>query len=164
MKNISMIAAIGKNGELGKDNALLWKIKEDMHFYRTMTLGKNIIMGRKTLESMPVKALKGRHPIILTTRKLENYIDIDTYHSIEELLNHIASSPQEYVVVGGATIYESFMPYAQTMYLTEIDGEKYADAFFPYINYDEWDITQIASYPENDPPYIRSKYVRKKEL
>ena len=66
MKSLSLIAAIGYNNELGIDNHLLWKIPEDLSFYKRMTMGKNIIMGRKTFESMPPKAFIGRKPIILT--------------------------------------------------------------------------------------------------
>ena len=63
MKNLSMIAAVGSNGELGFNNQLIWKIKEDLKFYRDTTMGKNIIMGRNTFESMPLKAFEGRNPI-----------------------------------------------------------------------------------------------------
>ena len=86
MKNISMIAAVGKNLEIGKNNQLIWHIKEDMKFFREQTMGKPIIMGRKTLESLS-KLLPGRKHIVLTRQNLELDPQIMVVHSKEELLN-----------------------------------------------------------------------------
>ena len=169
MENLSIVAAIGKNNELGLDNRLIWKIYEDLVFYRKITLHKNIIMGRKTFESMPYKALEDRTPIVLSSRNLDSYYDITSYNDIIELLKYVEANPNEdFVVVGGAQIYEDMMPFADTMYLTEIDDYADADTFLPYINIDDWDVEQIYSCDERDyadknkVPYVRNKYVRKR--
>ena len=162
MNNLSLIAAIGESGELGYNNSLIWKIREDLQFYKEMTMGKNIIMGRKTLESMPLKALIGRHPIVLTKQPLENCTNVDVFHDLETLLEYISETNKEFMVVGGATIYEQLLPYVQIMYLTEIKREAYADTFFPYIDPEEWNITEIENFLDNDVPYVRNRYVRKR--
>ncbi len=162
MKNLSLIAAIGQDGELGYNNSLIWKIKEDLDFYKNMTMGKNIIMGRNTLESMPLKALSGRKPIVLTHSNLEYHSNIDVFHDLNSLLEHIYESDKEFMVVGGSSIYKQLLPYTDTMYLTEIKRDSYADSFFPYFNTDDWDIFEIGDYLDNNIPYVRNRYVRKR--
>jgi len=171
MENLSLVAAIGKNNELGIDNHLIWKIYEDLMFYRKLTLHKNIIMGRKTFESMPYKALEQRNPIVLSTRILDSHYDISSYNDIIELLKYVeANSTEQFIVVGGAQIYEDMIPFVESMYLTEIEDYANADTFFPNINIDEWDVEQIYSNNErnytmqNQVPYTRNKYVRKKVI
>ena len=92
MKNLALIAAVGYNNELGLDNRLLWHIPEDLTFYKKMTMGKNIIMGRNTFESMPVNALKGRNPIVLSSKDIDRYADVICYNNIENLLRMIENS------------------------------------------------------------------------
>lgn len=162
MKNLSLIAAIGEGGELGYNNNLIWKIREDLQFYKEMTMGKNIIMGRKTLESMPLQALEGRHPIVLTSKPLETCTNLEVFHDLDSLLDYVNDTNKEFMVVGGANVYEELLPYVQVMYLTEIKREAYADTFFPYFNEDDWNIIEIGDFLDNDIPYIRNKYVRKR--
>lgn len=169
MENLSLIAAIGKNNELGIDNHLIWKISEDLKFYRSLTLHHNIIMGRKTFESMPYKALEHRTPFVLSRRKLDAYCDINAYDDIIELLKFVEATPhEEFIVVGGAQVYEDMMPFVDTMYLTEIDDYSDADTFFPNIDIEDWDIETIYRSDEinysnkNIVPYTRNKYVRKR--
>ena len=163
MKNLSLIAAIGKNNELGLDNQLIWHIKEDLSFYRKMTRGKNIIMGRKTFESMPVGALNKRNPFVLScTTELDKFCDVNYYKNIEELLNYIENSKEEFVVVGGAVIYKEFMPYVDTMYLTHILEYAEADTYFPTFDIKDWNIELMNNYCKEEIPYIRKKYMRKR--
>ena len=164
MENLSLIAAIGEDGELGYNNSLIWRIKEDLQFYRQMTMGKNIIMGRNTLESMPLKALEGRKPIVLSSKGLEKYTDALIFHNLESLLNYVKHTSEEFMVVGGSKVYEQLLPYVQIMYLTEIKKEAYADTFFPYFNKDDWDVTEIGNFLDNNVPYIRNKYVRNRSM
>ena len=169
MENLSLIAAIGRNNELGRDNKLIWIIKEDLAFYRKYTIHENIIMGRKTLESMPSKALEERNVFVLSSQKLDAYYDVNSHTDIEELLKYIEINPDKhFIVVGGAQIYREFMPYVDTMYLTEIDEYAAADTFFPEIDMDDWDIETIYYNNERDYldrnqiPYVRNRYVRKR--
>lgn len=162
MDNLSLIAAIGKNNELGLDNKLLWHISEDLKFYKNITMNHNIIMGRKTLESMPPSALKGRNPIVLTSHDLSLLCDVLTFSNINDLLDYIDKTNEEFIVVGGASIYREFLPYVDVMYLTEVLEEYEADSYFPAIKKEEWDIEMLDDYSNEEIPYIRNKYVRRK--
>ena len=168
MENLSLVAAIGKNNELGLNNHLIWKIKEDLKFYRNLTMYQNIIMGRKTFEGMPVEALKGRNPFVLSSKELDRQYDINSFTSIESLLKYIEITNQNFIVVGGSVIYKEFLPYVDTMYLTEIDDYAEADAFFPDINVEEWQIENMYRHDidytqSNDIGYVRNKYVRRRK-
>jgi len=162
MKNLSLIAAIGKNNELGLDNHLLWHIPEDLAFYKEMTWGKNVVVGRNTLFSMPSKAFENRAAFVLSPDDLDVNFDVNSFNSIDSLLAYIKDSKDEFMVIGGASIYKQFLPYVDTMYLTEVDEYFNADTFFPVFDLDEWDITQLGEYSYNDLKYYRNKYVRKK--
>lgn len=162
MKNLSLIAALGYKNEIGLDNKLLWHIPEDLFFYKKMTMNKNIIMGRNTFESMPVNALKGRNPILLSSKQLDRYCDVNCYSNIDDLLNYIKKSNQDFMVVGGAKVYEEFLPYVDTMYLTEIYKEYPADTYFPSFDYRLWESIKIADHMDEEIPYERNIYVRKK--
>lgn len=166
MENLSLVAAIGKNRELGLDNHLIWKIKEDLLFYKQITMHQNIIMGRKTLESMPASALKGRNVFVLSKHPLEQHYDINSFTRLESLLQYIEITNQNFIVVGGAQIYKIFLEHVDTIYLTEIDDTALADTFFPRINKKEWDIETIYRHnnkiTENDVRYIRNRYVRRR--
>ena len=169
MENLSLIAAIGKNNELGIDNHLIWKIKEDLKFYRNYTLYKNIIMGRKTFESMPETALQKRNIFVLTSSSIDKYCDVSCYKSIESLLDYIKEIGENFIIVGGAQIYSVFLPYVDTMYLTEIDEYANADTFFPEIDIQDWNIETIYRHNDTDYlddnyiPYVRNRYVRRRK-
>ena len=134
MKNLSLIAAIGKNRELGKDNDLIWHLKEDMKFFRKMTNNKTIIMGRKCFESLP-GLLPNREHIILTNNKDYKVDNAIVMNNVDDVLNYVKNTDEECFIIGGAKIYELFLPYCDNLYLTEIDDEKDADIYFPEIAY-----------------------------
>ena len=168
MNNLCLVAAIGKSYELGIDNHLIWKIKEDLSFYRKLTYGQNIIMGRKTFESMPPSALEGRNIFVLSSKQLDKYYEVNSFSNIESLVNYVReNNHQNFIVVGGAQIYEAFLPYVDIMYLTEIDVNAEADTFFPYFDESEFDVNTIycneADYiDDNSIPYVRNEYIRKR--
>lgn len=165
MDNLSLISAIGENNELGYNNELLWRIKEDLQFYKKMTMGKYVICGRKTFESMPLKAFDGRYPIVISRSKLDNMYDVLSFDNINKVLEFIKlNSDKEFMVIGGASIYEEFLPYVDTMYLTEIALSKTADAYFPWFDKDMWNVYETDNYLEEEVPYVRNKYVRKKVM
>lgn len=164
MDNLSLIAAIGKNYELGLDNHLLWHIPEDLAFYKKTTWGKNIIMGKRTMDSMPAKAFENRNAFVLSDVPLDTALDVNSFDSIDTLLNYIKNSKEDFIVVGGASIYRQFLPYVKTMYLTEIDEFFNADTFFPDFNIDNYDVTLMGEYQDGNLKYVRNKYVRKKEI
>lgn len=158
--NLTLIAAIGKNNELGKDNTLIWRFKEDMRFFRENTMGKPIIMGRKTLESLP-KLLPGREHIVLTKSNLD-IEGIRVFHTKEALLDYVGLFDKEFMVIGGASVYEQFIENSSKMLLTEIDAEKKdADVYFPTIKENEWDRQVLSSVNENGIAYKHSLYTRR---
>lgn len=133
---VSLIAAIGKNRELGKGNQLLFKIPEDMKFFREKTNGHPIIMGRKTWESIG-RALPNRTNIVVS-RDANNIIDSnDQVLAASSIENAIARAKEveggeEIFVIGGAQIYQQAIQFADKIYVTLVDAEdKDADAYFP---------------------------------
>lgn len=144
---LSIIAAIGRNNELGKDNDLLWHLPQDMKFFRETTMGHKIVMGRKTFESLP-KLLPGRDHIVLTRQNLE-IPNVEVYHDTTEFLDAYKEIEEEIFNIGGASIYKELLEYADKLYLTEIDDEKEADVYFPEFNKDKYDREILASYNDD---------------
>lgn len=132
---VSLIAAIGKNRVIGKDNSLPWKLPEDMKRFKELTIGKPVIMGRKTFESIG-RPLPNRKNIILTRDKNYEAEGCKVVHSVEEALKF--ANANEVMVIGGAQIYKEFLPVANKMYLTLIDEDFEGDAYFPEYNIYEW--------------------------
>lgn len=126
---ISLIAAVGKNNELGKDNDLLWHIKDDLENFKNLTMGKYIVMGANTYYSLP-KKLKGRKYIVLS-KKIKVIEQGMVFSSFEDLLDFIKLQKEEVMIIGGGSIYSLFMPFCDKMYLTEIEDSKEADVYFP---------------------------------
>ena len=141
--SVSMIAAVGKNLELGKNNNLIWHFKDDMKFFKETTMGHTVVMGRKTFESLP-KALPGRKNIVISSNAKYQAQGATVVTSVEEALQ-IADN-EEIFVIGGGKIYAEFLPYADKLYLTEIDAEcEDADTYFPQFNKSEY-IKEIINY------------------
>ena len=130
---ISLIAAIGKNNELGKGNTLLWSLPADMaHFIKT-TFGHPVIMGRKTFESIG-RPLPKRRNIIITRDKSYAVEGAEVVHSLEETLGLFKDKDEEIFIIGGAEIYKQSIDLADRLYITHVaDTRKDADAFFPEI-------------------------------
>lgn len=159
MANIILIAAIGKNRELGKDNNLIWHIKEDLKFFKENTMGHIIVMGYNTYESLP-GLLPGRRHIILTHRDI-NIEGVKVFHSLNELLEYLKNIDEDIYIIGGATIYKQFMPYGNELLLTEIDAAcSSADVYFPKWNNEEF-TKEIISKIDSDIPYRHIRYRRK---
>ena len=162
MKNLTIIAAIGKNNELGLNNDLIWKFKEDMNFFKENTMGKSIVMGRKTLESLP-NILPGRKHLVISKKMDEDLNgEVKVFSSIENFIEYALSQDEEIMVIGGASIYKELLPYSDRMLLTEVDDEHLADAFFPEFNKDEWESTILSEQEEQGIKYKHLEYKRKK--
>lgn len=157
---ISIIAAIGKNNELGKDNNLIWHIKEDLANFKKLTMGKKIVMGANTYHSLP-KKLEGRTYIILS-KSLTNIEGATIFSDFNELLDYLKSLDEEIMVIGGASIYKLFLPYADKLYLTEIDADADADVYFPKFNKDDFNIVKIENRTDDNLKYKFIEYVREK--
>ncbi len=170
---ISIIAVIGENNELGKNNKLLWRLKTDLKHFQETTSGHPIIMGRKTFESLG-KALPNRRNIVITRDK--NYLrdNVDIVHSIEEAFQLLRTSPQpspykgegedEVFVIGGAEIYKQAFPFADKLYITHVEAtDKDADAFFPEIIpivFGETNRERYDADEKNEKPYSFVEYER----
>ena len=157
---ISIIAAIGKNNELGKDNNLIWHIKEDLANFKKLTMGKKIVMGANTYHSLP-KKLQGRTYIILS-KSLTNIEGATIFSDFNELLDYLKSLDEEIMVIGGASIYKLFLPYADKLYLTEIDADADADVYFPKFNKADFNIVKIENRTDDNLKYKFVEYVREK--
>ena len=156
---ISIIAAVGRNLELGRGNDLIWHFKEDMKFFKETTMGSSVIMGRKTFESLP-KALPGRKNIVITNNNSYSAEGAVTVHSVDEALE--SADSQEVFVIGGGKIYEQLLPVADKLYLTEIEAEcPDADTYFPSFNKEEYTREVIASYQADGISFSHICYTRK---
>ena len=155
---VTLIAAFVKNNELGKDNHLIWYIPKDLAFFKKITMGKIIVMGRKTFESLP-NLLPGRRHVVLSQTCTNFPKEVTFYHSLKELLE---KEKEELFVIGGAQIYKLFLDYTTKMYLTEIDGEaKDADAYFPKFDKTEWEKNVLCEHQE-PISYRHVEYVKKR--
>ena len=134
---ITIIAAIGKNGELGKDNDLIWHLPNDLKRFKKVTTGRHIIMGRKTFESLG-KPLPNRKTIIITRNQNYHVEGCIVVNSLEEALRAASPDPNPYIL-GGAEIYKQAMKIADYLDLTLVEATFDADAFFPKINANNWE-------------------------
>jgi dihydrofolate reductase len=140
--NISIIAAIGKNRELGFQNRLQWHIPADLKRLKNITTGHTVIMGRRTFESIGNRPLPNRQNIIITHQSDFQASNYRVAHSVSEVLQ-MTDTSEEVFIMGGARIYEQFLPYTQKMYLTRIHYNYIADTFFPEFNEDDWEIIEL---------------------
>lgn len=159
MTNIILIAAIGKNRELGKNNDLIWHLKEDLNFFKETTMNHIIVMGYNTFKSLP-KLLPGRKHIILTHQDI-NIDGVQVFHNMEELLTYLNSLDEDIYIIGGASIYEQFIPYANELLLTEIEEECFdADVYFPIWKEEDYTKEKIKDI-DGDISYSHIRYRRK---
>ena len=125
----SIIAAVGKNNELGKKADLIFHIKEDMQFFKETTTGHTVVMGFKTWESLP-KKLPNRKNIVVSFEEIEGPDECVT--DLVQFIKDNENTNEEIFVIGGGSIYAQFIDHAKRIYLTEINGEdSEADVFFP---------------------------------
>jgi len=138
---ISLIAAIGKNNELGKKNKLLWDLPADMKHFRDTTKGCTVIMGQKTFESIG-NPLPNRRNIVLTQDDSFQPQGVEIAHSLDELfklLEKTSDKDKEIFIIGGGQIYKLFIEKADKLYITHVNAEfPDADTFFPEIDKNKW--------------------------
>ena len=139
---LSIIVAVAKNNVIGKDNKLIWHLPEELKRFKKLTTGHTIIMGRKTFESLG-RVLPNRKHVILCN-DMEMNIDDENVEVLEDIsmLKEYVESEEENFVIGGATIYKLLIPYANKLYITEINENFDGDVYFPEINKDEWKIVK----------------------
>lgn len=156
---VSMIVAKGRNNEIGKDNDLLWHISADLKFFKATTMGKSIIMGRKTFQSLP-KALPGRKNIVISRNPDFEAPGAVVVTDAGKALSE--SETDEVFIIGGASIYKEFFPLADKLYITEVDFEdKSADVFFPEVDLSLWKREILGEGEEASISYRFTLYTRK---
>ncbi|MBM7647913.1 dihydrofolate reductase [Bacillus ectoiniformans] len=133
---ISFIWAMDKNGLIGKDNQLPWKLPEDLKFFKETTMGSPIVMGRKTFESIG-RPLPGRENIILTRDYSYEAQGCTVVHSLDELWKKAADS-DEFFITGGSEIFKKTLPFAERLYVTVIDEAFVGDTYFPPLDWNQW--------------------------
>ncbi|MCB0496411.1 MAG: dihydrofolate reductase [Cyclobacteriaceae bacterium] len=138
---IAMIAAVAENGVIGKDNDLVWSLPDDMKYFMNTTKGHYIILGRKNFESLPPKyrPLPNRTNVVVTHQKNLQLEGAHMVNTLEEAFEFCRNSDQGKVfVIGGGQIYKHSMPFADTLYITEIHQSFDGDTFFPEFDKNEW--------------------------
>lgn len=149
---ISLIAAMDKNRVVGKDNQLPWHLSQDLKHFKAVTMGKPVIMGRKTFESIG-RPLPGRRNVIVTRNGDFKVQEATVVHTLQQALAAVKGEI-EVMIIGGGEIFRQAMPFAQKMYLTLIDHVFEGDAFFPEWSAEEWEIVKQEKYrAEGSEPY-----------
>ena len=155
---IIIIAAIGRNNELGKQNDLIWHFKEDMQFFKTITTGHTVIMGRKTFESLP-KALPNRRNIVISTNKDYIAAGAEVVTSVEDAVK--AAGGDEVFVIGGGKVYAEMLPLCSKLYLTEIDAVcPEADSYFPVFDKSLYSREKLADYTVDGVHFVHILYTK----
>jgi len=153
---ISMIAAMADDRVIGIDNTLPWKLPNDMKWFRQQTMGKPIVMGRKTFESFGAKPLPGRSNIIITRDKNYQAVDCIVVHSIDEAID-AAGDVAEIMIIGGASFYEQMLPRADRLYLTFVHTKVNGDAWFPDWDKNDWqEVEHIDHEADEKNPHAHS--------
>ena len=133
MKTFSIIVAIAENNAIGKDNDLLWHISEDLKYFKKITSGHTVIMGKNTWLSLPVKPLPKRKNIIISTSLSIDIENTFVVNSIQDAIDMCDDNVENFIIGGGA-IYEQFLPVADKLYITKVHQAFDADIFFPEID------------------------------
>ena len=136
-KNLTMIVAAGENNEIGKNNDLIWHLRDDLKRFKSLTSGHFIIMGRKTFESFPKPLPNRTHVVISRQKDYQVPTGVLVVNSIEDAIDAAKSDNQPYII-GGGEIYKQAMPFASKIELTRVHSTFDADTFFPEINMEEW--------------------------
>ncbi len=161
---ISIIVALARNRAIGLNGNLIWHLSADLKYFKRVTTGHTVIMGYKTFLSLPnQRALPNRRNIIISSHLEQAPEGFELAHSIQEAVNMVHDE-EETFVIGGGSIYEQFLPHADKLYLTRIDKEFEADTYFPYIDFDEWnliDVNVVDEDPQVDFTYRFEVWERK---
>ena len=146
---ITMIAAIGANHELGKDNDLVWHLPDDFKRFKSLTTGHNIIMGRKTFESFPKLLPNRRHIVVTRNPDYQVPQEVIVAQNMAEALAHCKEDPQPFII-GGGEIYRLGMEYADCLELTHIEGTFDCDTFFPEIDRALWQCVSSVTHDKDE--------------
>jgi len=161
---ISIIVAVAENLAIGKNNDLLWHIPEDLRRFKRITTGHTIIMGKRTFESLPKRPLPDRRHIVITDVPGERISGCEMAYSIDDAIR-LCDPALENFVIGGASVYRQFLPFADRLYLTRVYKPFDGDVFFPEITPEDWKLVSEENHPpdeQNDFSYSHQIYERRK--
>jgi dihydrofolate reductase len=153
---LSLIVAMSSNRVIGVDNRLPWHFSSDLQRFKRITMGKPLLMGRKTHESIG-RPLPGRQNIVLTSDTGYEAPGCTVVHSLDEAIA-AAGNAEELMVIGGATLYDRLLPAADRIYLTLIEREFAGDTFFPQIDWQEWEETERVNVVDDPSVFFRYSY------
>ncbi len=146
---VSFVVAVADNGLIGRDNGLPWHIPADLKYFKSVTMGKPIVMGRKTFESIG-RPLPGRTNIVITRNGDYAADGIKVVTTIDAAIDLAATETDEVMIIGGAQIYKSAFPKCNRLYLTEVHLSPEGDAFFPDYDKSEWVETKREDFAKTD--------------
>jgi len=146
---ISLVAAIANNNALGKDNKLLWHLSNDLKFFKAYTLGKVIIMGRKTFESIGKRALPGRINVVISRDLSLASENIVVFTDLKEAIKKF-HDVEEICIVGGAQIYQDSLSIADILVLTRVNTSPQADVYFPEVDFSQWKLVSEEKHPADE--------------
>lgn len=144
---IALIAAVARNGVIGRDNGLIWHLRSDLKRFKALTMGKPMLMGRRTFDSIG-RPLPGRRSLVLTRDRSRVIPGAETVHDWEAAL--AAAGTEELMVVGGAEIYTLALPFADRLHLTEVAASPEGDVRFPDFDRSAFRETARASHPAGE--------------
>lgn len=148
-KNLTMIVAAGENNEIGKDNDLIWHLKDDLKRFKSLTSGHHIIMGRKTFESFPKPLPNRTHVVISRQKDYQVPVGVLVVHSLEDAIDAAKGDTQPFII-GGGEIYKQAMPLAAKIEITRVHSTFNADTFFPKIDTTVFSETNRVMHPQDE--------------
>lgn len=151
---LSLIVAMAQNGVIGRDNGLPWRLPADLRYFKATTLGKPVIMGRNTHESIG-RALPGRVNIVVTRNVTARFDGCEVVHSLAEAIDRaalacVAGNSDEAFVIGGAQLYQQAVEAADRLYLTQVQAQVDGDTWFPEFDRSQWTLLQQVDHPADD--------------
>ncbi|WP_042198556.1 dihydrofolate reductase [Paenibacillus camerounensis] len=162
--SITMIWAMAENDVIGKDNDMPWHLPLDFAYFKEQTLGKRMLMGRKTWESLGSKPLKGRTSIVITRDTSFAPEGAEVIHSLEEAVAE-GRKDDELMIIGGAEIYGMMLPYADKLLVTRIHEQFAGETKFPVVGWEDWEeISCVQGIRNEQNPYDYRFYVYERTL
>ncbi len=164
MSKIAIIVAVAEDNVIGAGNNIPWYSPADLQYFKRITLGSPVLMGRKTYQSLKIKPLPGRQNIIVTRDSELTCEGCDVVTSLESGLK-LVSGQEKLFIIGGADIYQQSMSLAEELYITYVDVKVEGDRFFPEVNMSEWDLVKEQTYKadEKNPHNLMFKFFTRRE-
>lgn len=145
---VAYVVALDRRGIIGADGGIPWRLPADMRFFKEITLGKPVIMGRKTFESIG-RPLPGRHNIVITRQAGYQAEGVTVVNGVVDAVAAAGDVP-EIAIIGGAEIYRLFWPLANRLYLTHVEAEVDGDTYFPDLDFDSWESEQLLHHSADE--------------